>query len=110
MNLNLTLFFGSLMSISFALCFAPQIYTMYKNKSSKDVSLGMVILQICGNIGGLGLAISTNGNIWLYINYGFGLMMALGLLFFWKLFRLNICHANKNGGTNHTKSVVHASG
>ena len=57
MNLDLTLLFGSLMSISFALCFAPQIYTMYKNKSSKDVSLGMVILQICGNIGGLGLAI-----------------------------------------------------
>tara|TARA_R110000787_G_scaffold170640_5_gene283404 strand:- start:107 stop:436 length:330 start_codon:yes stop_codon:yes gene_type:complete len=109
MNLDLTLLFGSLMSISFALCFAPQIYTMYKNKSSRDVSLGMVILQICGNIGGLGLAVSTNGNGWLYINYGAGLIMALGLLFFWKLFRLNIYHASKNRGPNNPKSIFHTS-
>tara|TARA_B110001454_G_C12623790_1_gene393959 strand:+ start:235 stop:564 length:330 start_codon:yes stop_codon:yes gene_type:complete len=109
MNLDLTLLFGSLMSISFALCFAPQIYTMYKNKSSRDVSLGMIILQICGNIGGLGLAISTNGNGWLYINYGFGLIMALGLLFFWKLFRLNIYHASKNRGSCNSKGVIYTS-
>jgi len=89
MNLDITLLFGSLMSISFALCFAPQVYTMYKNKSSKDVSLGMCILQILGNVGGLGLAFTQTSDIWFKINYGFGLTMSLALTYFWWKYRIN---------------------
>ncbi|HAT64639.1 MAG TPA: hypothetical protein DCS66_08565, partial [Flavobacteriaceae bacterium] len=44
MNELLAMIFGAMMSLSFALCFAPQIFRMYKNKSSKDVSLGMIFL------------------------------------------------------------------
>ena len=93
MNLDITLLFGSLMSISFALCFAPQVYTMYKNKSSKDVSLGMCILQILGNVGGLGLAFTQTSDIWFKINYGFGLIMSLALTYFWWKYRINIRYA-----------------
>ena len=107
MNELLAMIFGAMMSFSFALCFAPQIFRMYKNKSSKDVSLGMIFLQVCGNVGGLGLAFTSQGNIWLFINYGIGLVMAIGLLFFWKLFRLNIYHASKNRGTSNSKGVFH---
>ena len=37
MNDPLVMFFGAMMSLSFAICFAPQVYKIYKNKSSKNV-------------------------------------------------------------------------
>ena len=66
-NEFLILVFGSLMTYSFMLCFAPQIYKMYKNKSSRDVSGGMCLLQISGNLGGLGLAFLQVNDIWFKI-------------------------------------------
>ena len=89
MNELLAMIFGAMMSLSFALCFAPQIFRMYKNKSSKDVSLGMIFLQVCGNVGGLGLAFTSQGNIWLFINYGIGLVMASCLMVIWNMFHIN---------------------
>ena len=89
MNELLAMIFGAMMSLSFALCFAPQIFRMYKNKSSKDVSLGMIFLQVCGNVGGLGLAFTSQGNIWLFINYGIGLVMASCLMLIWNMFHIN---------------------
>ncbi len=93
MNIDSTLFFGSLMSISFALCFAPQVFKMYQNKSSRDVSFGMCLLQILGNVGGLGLAFTQTSDIWFKINYGFGLTMSLALTYFWWKYRINIRYA-----------------
>lgn len=89
MNDPLVMFFGAMMSLSFAICFAPQVYKIYKNKSSKNVSCAMCVLQIAGNVGGLGLAFSQESDFWFKINYGFGLTMSLALTYFWWSYRIN---------------------
>ena len=96
-NEFLILVFGSLMTYSFMLCFAPQIYKMYKNKSSRDVSGGMCLLQISGNLGGLGLAFLQVNDIWFKINYSIGLIMALLVTYFWWSYRINITYGERTG-------------
>ena len=108
MNELLAMIFGAMMSLSFALCFAPQIFKMYKNKSSKDVSLGMIFLQVSGNVGGLGLAFTSQGNIWLFINYGFGLLMAACLMVIWNMFHINNS-SDRRYQRNNQKSYIRAS-
>ena len=49
----------------------------------------MIFLQVCGNVGGLGLAFTSQGNIWLFINYGIGLVMASCLMVIWNMFHIN---------------------
>ena len=93
MNEPLVMFFGVFLSLSFAICFAPQVYKIYKNKSSKNVSCGMCVFQILGNVGGLGLAFSQPSDFWFKINYGFGLTMSLALTYFWWSYRINTRYA-----------------
>ena len=93
MNEPLVMFFGAMMSLSFAICFAPQVYKIYKNKSSKNVSCAMCVLQIAGNVGGLGLAFSQESDFWFKLNYGFGLTMSIALTYFWWTYRINTRYA-----------------
>lgn len=97
-NETLIIVFGSLMTYSFMLCFAPQIFKMFKNKSSRDVSGGMCLLQILGNIGGLGLAFLQSNDFWFKLNYSIGLLMAFSVTYFWWLYRINITYGKRPGG------------
>ena len=53
----------------------------------------MCVLQIAGNVGGLGLAFSQESDFWFKLNYGFGLTMSIALTYFWWTYRINTRYA-----------------
>ena len=46
-------FFGIIMMLAFMFCYVPQIVKIYKNKSSEDVSLMLILMSIVGYISGM---------------------------------------------------------
>lgn len=78
---------GILLSLSFALAYIPQIIRFTRTKSSKDVSLGMLGLNLLGYISGL-VYVYTNGiaGTWVVINYTLGILMSIGTVSCWLYF------------------------
>jgi len=78
---------GILLSVCFAIAYFPQIFRMIRNKSSKDVSLGMLILNLVGYSSGL-LYVTSNeiARFWVVVNYTSGIVMTILTVFFWKYY------------------------
>ncbi len=78
---------GILLSVCFAIAYFPQIIRMIRNKSSKDVSLGMLILNLVGYSSGL-LYVTSNdiARFWVVVNYTSGIVMTILTVFFWKYY------------------------
>jgi len=76
-----------LLSVCFAIAYLPQIIRMIRNKSSKDVSLGMMILNLVGYCSGL-VYITSNeiARFWVVVNYSSGISMTILTMFFWKYY------------------------
>ncbi len=71
------------MALSFMLCYVPQIFKIRKNKSSKDVSLALVLICVNGYISGLVYIFLTTFVLWVFLNYIAGLIMSSVLLWYW---------------------------
>ena len=82
-------FFGLVMTISFMFCYVPQIVTIYKNKFSRGLSLGLILMSICGYISGMVYMFLTQFGIWWFANYSVGLIMCIVLVYAWFKFRKN---------------------
>jgi uncharacterized protein with PQ loop repeat len=83
----LTEFFGIVMMFSFMLCYIPQIIKIYKNKSSKDVSLMLILMSIIGYVSGMAYMFLTAFGLWWFLNYSVGLIMCSILVFAWFKFK-----------------------
>jgi uncharacterized protein with PQ loop repeat len=74
---------GALMVFCFMFCYIPQIVKIYKNKSSRDVSLMLILMSIGGYISGL-VYMTLNGfGLWWFLNYCTGLVMCGILVHAW---------------------------
>jgi uncharacterized protein with PQ loop repeat len=87
MNSYITEFFGILMMLSFMLCYIPQIVKIYKNKSSEDVSLMLILMSIVGYISGMIYMFLTAFGLWWFLNYCVGLIMCSILVYAWFKFK-----------------------
>lgn len=82
-------FFGILMTVCFMCCYIPQIYKIWKNKSSNDLSVLMIFLSLGGYISGIIYNITTGFQFWLFANYSSGITMCSVLIFFWFKYKKN---------------------
>ncbi len=74
-------FFGIIMAGCFVTCYIPQIYKIFKTKSSENLSLLFIIMPMIGYISGLFyLVLSQSFVLWLILNYTIGLVMTIFLL------------------------------
>ena len=89
MKETLAQIFGIIMTISFMFCYVPQIVTIYKNKFSRGLSLGLILMSICGYISGMAYMFLTQFGIWWFANYSVGLIMCIVLVYAWFKFRKN---------------------
>ena len=70
--------YGIILTICFTTSFIPQIVKMWKNKSCKDVSVFMLLLQVIGYFSGvMFLIIEGIENLMLNLNYYSGLCIAI---------------------------------
>ena len=80
--------FGIILALSFSIAYLPQILKMWKNKSSEDVSLWMLIINTIGYMSGvLYLLVGGATGFWLWINYSLGTVMSLIAIGFWISYR-----------------------
>jgi uncharacterized protein with PQ loop repeat len=77
---------GISLSLAFSIAWVPQIYRIYRNKSSKDVSLWMLLLSAVGYSSGLTYVITNDiARLWVVVNYTSGLFMTgITVLAWWK--------------------------
>lgn len=80
---------GILMMVFFILCYIPQIIKIYRNKSSKDVSLMLILMSIGGYICGMVYMFLTTFGIWWFLNYLAGLTSCIVLTVAWFKYRKN---------------------
>jgi len=81
-------FCGILMAGCFVTCYIPQIFKIFKTKSSKDLSIFFILMPMIGYISGLFyLFLSNTFVLWLLLNYGIGLAMTIFLLFVYFKFK-----------------------
>jgi uncharacterized protein with PQ loop repeat len=78
---------GFLMIACFMLCYLPQIIKIYKNKSSKDVSITLVFMSMGGYLFGMVYLFTSTFGLWWFINYVVGIVMCTILAFAWFKFR-----------------------
>ena len=78
---------GVLLSLSFACAYIPQIIRFFRTKSSNDVSVGMLFLNLSGYISGL-VYVYTNGiaGTWVVVNYTAGILMTICTMGCWVYF------------------------
>lgn len=74
---------GAIMTICFVFCYVPQIIKIFKNKSSKDVSLALILMSIAGYISGTVYMFMGTFGIWWFLNYCVGLVMCSILVYAW---------------------------
>ena len=74
---------GAIMTISFMLCYLPQIIRIAKTESSTDVSPWMIILGLSGYIFGMIYMFTNIFGIWWFLNYFTGIVSSFILLYFW---------------------------
>jgi len=87
MQIYITEFFGILMMLSFMFCYIPQIVKIFKNRSSNDVSLMLILMSIVGYISGMIYMFLTRFGIWWFMNYCVGLIMCSILVYAWFKFK-----------------------
>ena len=76
------------MALSFSIAYLPQILKMWKNKSSEDVSLWMLIINTIGYASGvMYLLVGSATGFWLWINYSLGTVMSLFAIGVWIIYR-----------------------
>lgn len=75
--------FGIIMTLSFMFCYVPQIVKIFKYRSSRDVSLWLILMSICGYISGMVYMFLTQFGIWWFANYSVGLIMCIILVYAW---------------------------
>lgn len=75
------------MTLSFMFCYVPQIIKIFRNKSSKDVSLMLILMSIIGYISGMIYMFLTTFGLWWFMNYSVGLIMCSILVYAWFKFR-----------------------
>lgn len=76
------------MAACFVTCYVPQIFKIFKTKSSKDLSIFFILMPMTGYISGLlYLFLSGTWVLWLLLNYGLGLAMTIFLLFVYFKFK-----------------------
>lgn len=74
---------GIIMTVCFMLCYVPQIMKIFKNRSSKDVSLGLITMSICGYVAGMIYLFTGTFGVWWLLNYLNGIIMCLILIYAW---------------------------
>jgi uncharacterized protein with PQ loop repeat len=79
--------FGIIMTLAFMFCYVPQIIKIYKNKSSEDVSLMLILMSIVGYTSGMVYMFLTAFGLWWFLNYCVGLIMCSILVYAWFKFR-----------------------
>ena len=88
LNIMLESIFGMVLSVSFSVAYIPQIVRMIKNKSSKDVSLIMLLINALGYYCGLGYVLIKEVNaFWLTFNYTSGFIMTFLCIIVWSIYR-----------------------
>lgn len=75
------------MTLAFMFCYVPQIIKIFQNKSSKDVSLMLIVMSIIGYISGLFYMFLTTFGLWWFLNYCVGLIMCSILVYAWFKFK-----------------------
>ena len=78
--------YGIILTICFTTSFIPQIIKMWRNKSCKDVSVFMLLLQVIGYFSGV-MFLITEGieSLMLKVNYYSGLCIATITMIGWVL-------------------------
>ena len=80
--------FGIILAISFSTAYLPQIIKMWKNKSSEDVSLCMLVINTIGYTSGvMYLVVGGATGFWLWINYCSGTAMSIIAIGFWVIYK-----------------------
>ena len=79
--------FGIIMTMAFMFCYVPQIVKIFQNKSSKDVSLMLILMSIVGYISGMIYMFLTTFGLWWFMNYSVGLVMCSILVYAWFRFK-----------------------
>ena len=70
--------YGIILTICFTTSFIPQIIKMWRNKSCKDVSVFMLLLQVIGYFSGVMFLITEEiVSLMLNLNYFSGLFIAI---------------------------------
>ena len=70
--------YGIILTICLTTSFIPQIVKMWRNKSCKDVSIFMLLLQVFGYFNGvMFLIVEDIDNLLLSFNYYLGLLIAI---------------------------------
>ena len=79
---------GIVLSISFSVAYIPQIVKMIRRKSSKDVSLIMLLINALGYYCGLGYVLLKSVDAyWLVFNYTAGFIMTFLCIIVWGIYR-----------------------
>ena len=79
---------GIVLSISFSVAYIPQIVKMIGRKSSKDVSLIMLLINALGYYCGLGYVLLKGVDAyWLVFNYTAGFIMTFLCILVWGIYR-----------------------
>tara|TARA_Y100000310_G_scaffold58440_1_gene53745 strand:- start:1614 stop:1889 length:276 start_codon:yes stop_codon:yes gene_type:complete len=82
--------FGAILTVSFSGAYIPQIIKMVRYRSSKDVSLIMLIINAIGYWCGLGYVVLKGVDaIWLTLNYSLGFVMTFLCIFVWFIYKNN---------------------
>jgi len=74
---------GAVMVLCFMFCYVPQIIKIFKNKSSHDVSLMLILMSIGGYLSGLVYMSLNQYGLWWLLNYCSGLAMCTVLVYTW---------------------------
>ncbi len=76
------------MQLSFSGAYIPQIIKMIRYRSSKDVSLIMLIINAIGYCCGLGYVLIQGVDaMWLTLNYSLGFVMTFLCIFVWFIYK-----------------------
>jgi uncharacterized protein with PQ loop repeat len=78
---------GVVMTVCFMFCYIPQIVKMHKNKSSRDVSLGLVFMSMGGYFAGMVYLFTGEFGLWWFMNYCSGIIMCTILIHAWYKYR-----------------------
>ena len=76
--------FGILLAFCFSGAYVPQVYKIVKNRSSRDVSFLMLVVNGIGYSSGLlYVYLSRISGFWLKFNYWGGLIMTILCILIW---------------------------
>ena len=82
--------FGAILTVSFSGAYIPQIIKMIRYRSSKDVSLIMLIINAIGYWCGLGYVLLKGVDaVWVTLNYSLGFVMTFLCIFVWFIYKNN---------------------